>query len=237
MVNVEDSSSTAKRTLLLRRMGCVAAALAAAACAGTKDHPPQISPDGAVLTTGTSTGTGGNWDSGMTEDAGDDSSTGVGPSTLFQKCYSDVVMQEQGGTSADPYFCFATTKGNPAENSDARNFLAPIVTVRVELLDAMAHTLEAKASAYWAVVVTAPDGQMLAPNVRYMTSNNDGSAIKFRWDKGDCGTLKENGSFEFRALEWDATDTVTTAALDFEDHCGELPPLYGRVRFHTNIPP
>ena len=97
--------------------------------------------------------------------------------------------------------------------------------------------LEARASAYWAVTVTSPNGQMLAPGTRYTTSNNDGSAIKFRWDKGDCGTLTEGGSFEFRVLEWDATNTVTTAALDFEDHCGELPPLYGRVRLNTKIPP
>jgi hypothetical protein len=220
-------------------MGGVAA-FACVGCAGKAEHPPQIYQDGAVLT---GTGTGGNWDSGTTEDAGedargDDASTGLGTSGMFEKCYSDVMMQESGthGVSADPYFCFVTTMGNPAENSTARNFLTPIVGVSVSI-DDMDQVVEARASAYWAVTVTSPTGQVLTANTRYTTSNNDGSAIKFRWDKGDCGTLVENGAFEFRELAWDATNKVTVAALDFEDHCGDLASLYGRVRLHTKIPP
>jgi hypothetical protein len=214
-----------------------AAALGTAACGGNMEHPPQIYPDGSTLTGG------GPWpDGGLTEDSGGFEAgvdSGQGASSLFQLCYSAVQMQEEGthGTPADPYFCFATTPTNPAENSAARNFLTPLVAVSLNL-DATDRSLETRASAYWAVTVTAPDFQMLAPGVAYSTANNDGTAIQFRWDKGDCGSLPESGSFYFHVFEYDVTtNVVTTAALDFTDQCGDLGPLYGRVRLHSKLPP
>jgi hypothetical protein len=213
-------------------MACASIALATAACGGQMEHPPQIYPDGSTITGG------GTWpEAGPTDDSGSMPEGGVGPSAMFTQCYSAVTMQNEGTPgSADPYFCFATTPGNPAENSDARNFLPPRVPVTLTL-DAMDRVLETTASSYWAVTVTAPEGQMLAPGIMYSTANNDGTAIVFRWDKGDCGTLTEGGAFSFRVLERDVTNAVTSAALDFEDHCGDLAPLYGRVRLHTNLPP
>jgi hypothetical protein len=208
-----------------------------AACAGKAEHPPQIYPEGSTITGGTP------WpEAGPIEDSGDMDAgleSGNGASLLFEQCYGAVIMQEEGthGTPADPYFCFATTRGNPAENSTARNFLTPLVSVRLRL-DETDRVLETEASAYWAVTVTAPTGQMLAPGVMYATANDDGSAIHFRWDKGDCGTLPEIGTFTFQVFDWDTTtNTPTTAALDFTHQCGDLAPLYGRVRLHTKIPP
>jgi hypothetical protein len=201
-----------------------------------KDLPPQIYPDGSTFTGG------GPWpEAGPPEDTGAPDTgapdTGmVGPSALFQKCYSDVRMQNEGPVKADPYFCYATTMGNPAENSTARNFLPPAVSVTLTI-DDLHRIFHAEASAYWEVVVTAPDGQTLTAGTTYDTTKNDGSKLTFRWDKGDCTGLPENGTFLFRVLDWDLTNQVTTAALDFSDQCGDLPPLYGRVRLHTNLPP
>jgi len=234
--NVAMKPSATPSIVVLRRtwMAWTTAALSATGCAGSTDLPPQIYQDGSTITGG------GPWpEASVTDDAADvgPPDAGVlGPSSLFRKCYSDVMMQNEGTVQADPYFCYATTPGNPAENSTARNFLPPAVNVTLQIDDAD-RVFEAHASAYWAVVVTAPDGQMLTAGTTYSTANNDGTAISFRWDKGDCGTLPESGAFAFHVLTWDATNAVTTAALDFSDQCGDLAPLYGRVRLHSQLPP
>jgi len=207
-------------------------AFGVAACGG-KDHPAQVpdDPHGGTTTTGTTTG--GGPDSGT--DAGFDAGPRLGPSALFEKCYADVLSQR--GILADPWFCFATTQGNPAENSVIRNLLYPKIGFEFTLDDAH-RTFQSRMSAYWIFDAAGPDGQALTPGgTIYSTTNNDGTSIGFVWDKGDCGTSPQVGAFQVFELSWDATNKVDKVAIDFEHHCGDLPPLYGRLRFHSNIPP
>ncbi len=226
-------------------VACGAIGLVATACGAKEDLPPPLAEPGGRG----AGGSGAHEDSGPADDAGQDTAieSGNGSGTLgwpalFEKCASDVKMQEEGanGTPADPYFCFATTMGHPAENSDARNFLTPLVKVTLTV-DAADAVFETRASAYWGVVLTAPTGQKLMPGMRYDTSNNDGTAIHFRWDKGPCPPDSDAGDFEtgifdIRELTWEATNTITSAAIDFKQTCGNSAPLYGRVRYKTNVP-
>jgi hypothetical protein len=198
---------------------------------GGKDHPAQVPDDMHGTTTTSGTTTGGGMDSGP--DVEIDAGPTLGNPALFEKCYQDV--REQQGIVADPWFCFATTTGNPAENSVVRNLLYPKFNFHFTLDDA--HRVFAVDITYWFFGATAPEGQALTPGMLYSTANNDGTAIHFYWDKGDCGTDPENGAFIVRDLTYDATNKVLTCAFDWEHRCGDKPPLYGRVRLHNNAPP
>ena len=141
----------------------------------------------------------------------------------------------QRGILADPWFCFVTTPMHPAENSTIRNLLYPAIGFGF-MFDATNRDLVVRMGPYWTLEVTAPDGQTLTTGA-YSTAKNDGTALHFSWDKGDCGTTPEVGSFEILDLTWDATNKLTTGAINVEHHCGDSSPLYGRLRAHSMLPP
>jgi hypothetical protein len=236
---------------VLRVEAAVSAALivwASVACSST-EHPPAL-PDNTTHTTGTagaagaggsSTGAGGDVvgqsDSGRADGASSDGGEGMpGNGGDFTQCWNTVMALRSNVT--DPWFCASTTKGHPADAATYRNLLYPIVSF-APVLDAKDRMLQVTMTYDWAwtFMIRVPDGQMLAPGT-YTTDPATDTAIGLTWDHdGSCGGVPESGSFTIYKIEWDATNALKTAEIDFTHRCGDSTPCYARFRFNSSRPP
>jgi hypothetical protein len=211
-----------------------------AAC-GAKDHPPALGDtveephhDGGGVVVVHPVGDAGK--------DGSSAATDAGTGGALDQLSMDIKNNCKEKPPYTAYMCYQTEKGHPGDPLGEGYSLNLQNGVHFEWkIDDPDRQFDAVSSyngkGGWLKVI-APMGQTLKPG-SYSTATSD-AAISFIWANTNGCPGVETGTFNIISLEWDNTNTVTKAEIDFRQHCGPIdstPALGGIFRLNSSLPP